>query len=995
VSWAATVEPLRVRTLGGFAVWRGATPIPPGAWSGRRATALFKCLLSMPGHRLHREQLMEALWPEAEPDAGATNLRTTIHLLRQILDDPRGASSYLRAEGDVLALTPAGAAAPPDDWLDATAFAHAAHVALAGQDAAACRAALACYEGVYLPDDPYAAWAEQPRASLRHQYLDLLLHLATLSAVQGELQEAEDCLRRVLAAEPSHEGAAATLMGVLAAAGRRSDALHVYQTVATVLEEELDVAPAAEITALRVQLLAQEAAPLAARVPPREVSATRLTNLPVALTSFVGRAWEVAAVTAALSAARVVTLTGPGGCGKTRLALEVADRWVEASPDGVWLVELAGLADPALVPRAVAGALGVVEQAGRPLIETLRDFLHSRHLLVLDNCEHLIVACAELVTLLLQTCPHLRVLATSREALAVAGEQTYRTPSLTMPDPDHLPPLERLPAYEAVQLFLERAQARRPELTLTAANAGAVAQICARLDGLPLAIELAAARVVALPVEGIAARLADRFGLLTGGPRRALPRQQTLRATLDWSYALLAAPEQVLLRRLAVFAGGWTLEGAEAVCTGGEVAAGAVLDLLAGLVHKSLVQMDERGGASRYRLLETIRQYARERMAVSGETALVQRRHAASYLTLVERAELEITGPDQLRWLDLLEREHDNLRAALAWCLDRHAPAQGEEDALALETGLRLAGGLHWFWHFRDQSREGLAWLERALAQAPAAPAAERAKALSSAGILAGLYGADLVRSQALLTDSVALSRADGDRQQLSVALSRLGWAMGQRGQDEQAAAVLEESLALARAAGDPWLIAHALLHGLMRVAGSAAIERTEERARAWAAGTESLARFQAVGDPIHIAGVQMSLGQLALHDGDYARARTALGASLPLFRALGWQSTVADVLVSLADVAREQGAYQEATALYTESMTLYRHLGDRLLVAPIAAVLSRLAAIALEMGDWPVAQTHVTESLVIAQDTDQVGAPELAGVLEVGAVLAAAQGAI
>jgi len=343
--------PLRVRTLGGFAVWRGETAIPPERWTSQRAATLFKCLLSAPGLRLRRAQASEVLWPEADPANGAANLRTTIHVLRRVLNEPDAAVSYVRTEDDVLALAPAGAATPGGDWLDATAFARLAGLALTGQDATLCREALACYGGAYLPDDRYAPWAVSVREALQRQYLDLLLHLAALSAVGGDVEEAEDCLRRVLAVEASHEEAAATLTGLLAAAGRRGAALRVYQALATALEEELDVAPAAEIASLRARLLAQEAAPLAAGVAPRQAQPVRPTNLPLATTGLVGRAWEVREVRERLAAARLVTLTGPGGCGKTRLALEVAGAVLDAYPDGVWLVELAALADPTLVPR--------------------------------------------------------------------------------------------------------------------------------------------------------------------------------------------------------------------------------------------------------------------------------------------------------------------------------------------------------------------------------------------------------------------------------------------------------------------------------------------------------------------------------------------------------------------------------------------------------------------------------------------------------------------
>ncbi len=353
--------------------------------------------------------------------------------------------------------------------------------------------------------------------------------------------------------------------------------------------------------------------------PPRMRAAARSRhNLPAALSSLVGRETERDAVMALLGTGRLLTLTGSGGVGKTRLALAVAGEAVDQYPDGVWLVELAALAEPGLVPGAVAQVLGVREEAGRPLTTTLTDHLNQKHLLlVLDNCEHLVAACAALAGALLRACPRLHILATSREGLEVAGEQRYRVPSLPVPDLAHLPPPERLAESAAVALFLARAQERRPDFVLTAQNARAVAQVCARLDGIPLAIELAAARVGSLSVEGIAARLDDRFRLLAGGARDVLPRQRTLRAALDWSYDLLSEAEQVLLDRLAVFAGGCTLAAATAVCAGDGVDEWAVLDLLDRLVNKSLVQTEEASGEVRYGLLETVRQYGQERLAGS------------------------------------------------------------------------------------------------------------------------------------------------------------------------------------------------------------------------------------------------------------------------------------------------------------------------------------------------------------------------------------------
>jgi tetratricopeptide (TPR) repeat protein len=415
-----------------------------------------------------------------------------------------------------------------------------------------------------------------------------------------------------------------------------------------------------------------------------------------------------------------------------------------------------------------------------------------------------------------------------------------------------------------------------------------------------------------------------------------------------------------------------------------------VLDLLGRLVDKSLVLAEDVAGdgSTWYRLLETLRQYGGERLAAAGETALCRLRHAAYYLALAERADRELIGPDALRWFDLLEREHDNLRAALAWYLAESDQARVEEHTQAVEDGMRLAANLFWFWLFHDHHAEGLACLDQALAQGAAAPAALRAQALCSAGPLAGFVN-DLVRSRALLSQGVALCRETGDRRSLSWALSTLGWALWRSGQIDQAAAVQEEGLALARTLGEPWPIAYALMHGIFRVAGSVAIDRAEERARAWVAGAEALHLYQMVGDQINAALMQLNLARIPIYEGDYARARAMFVAHLPLMRALGWRTAVAHVLVKLADMAREQGDYGEATAFYTEALVLYRHFGDHQSTA-VAWMLAHLAAVALEQGEWTVAQTHLAESLVLAQDASHDAVPELADSSEVRAALAA-----
>jgi predicted ATPase/class 3 adenylate cyclase len=655
---------------------------------------------------------------------------------------------------------------------------------------------------------------------------------------------------------------------------------------------------------------------LPADFPPLPAPLAPATNLPVQPTSFIGRAREQAEVRLLLGAAPLVTLTGTGGAGKTRLALEVAAGLVAAHADGVWLVEFAALADPALVPQAVAQALGLREEPGRPLLATLTAHLQPKALLlVLDNCEHLIGACAELATALLRACPQLRLLATSRAALEVPGETLYRVPSLAAPDPDQLPPPEQLPAYEAVQLFVARARARRSDFALTARNAPAVAAVCARLDGMPLALELAAARVSVLPVEGIAARLDDRFRLLTGGPRTALPRQQTLRATLDWSYDLLSESERWLLERLSVFAGGWTLDAAEAVGVGvgseGSLRVPEVLDLLGGLVNKSLVQAAEADGELRYGLLETVRQYGQERLAATDETEGVRDRHLGYYLALAEEAEPALKGATQGAWLGRLEAEHDNLRAALSW-----ARAAGEA-----ELGLRLAGALWRFWGYRGYFGEGRSWLEAALAEGGPAPTAARAKALNGAGNFA-FYQDDYGRAAALYEEGLALQRALGDTRGIAGSLGNLANVAFRHGDYGRVAGLYEESLALFREAGDRWGIAHTLDN-----LGTVARQQGNFE-RAVALHMEGLVLKRVLGDTRGIAASLFNLGHAAYTQSDYPRAAALYAESLALKRELGATEGIARALEGFALLAGALHRSRRAVQLWAAAEALRGAIG-------------------------------------------------------------------
>jgi len=643
-------------------------------------------------------------------------------------------------------------------------------------------------------------------------------------------------------------------------------------------------------------------------------------NLPLQLTSFIGREKEIEAVKGLItsrSGGRLLTLTGVGGSGKTRLALQAAAELLGAFPDGVWFIELAPLSDPTLVPQILLSTLGLIEQTGRSALAIVADFLRPRRaLLVIDNCEHLIQACAQLAETLLRACPTLHILATSREALGIAGETPYLVPTLTTPDPAHAT-LETLLQYEAVRLFVERAHTALPVFALTNDNTPAVAQVCHQLDGIPLALELAAARVKALRVEQIAARLAerDRFDLLTGGSRSALPRLQTLRAAIDWSHGLLTEPERALLRRLSVFAGGWTLEAAEGVCVGDGVKAHDVLDLMTQLVNKSLIIAErEQGQEARYRMLETIRQYAIERLLEAGEAERTRNRHFEFFMQWAERVEPLVRGLQQLEWLNRVEAEHDNLRAALEWGL-----AQAERG----EASLRLAGALFSFWYRRGYISEGRAWLARALAN-PAAPSAgaARAQALDAAAAL-GRCQSDDVTAKALLEESVSLWRALGPagKTGLAHALATLGDVMRQLGDPAAARSLASEAIALFREQDERWGLAYALSNlGL-------AVRDQDDFALARSVINESITLWRDLGDLWELGVSIRFLGIVAMRQGDYKEAQRHFADFLVAARRLDNKEAVAwalfdcgETALCLDDRVRAKPFFEQGFSLFRES---------------------------------------------------------------------------
>jgi non-specific serine/threonine protein kinase len=928
--------PLTLRLFGSFEAYRGEAPVP--RMRRRKDQWLLALLALRPGAEVARTWLAGTLWPDSSQPAALANLRQSLKDLRCALG-PEAHRLHCPTTR-TLSLDLIGAE------LDVREF----DAAFGAGDAASLRRAVCLYRGPLL-EDCAEEWVFQERQTREQAYLQALEALAAGALAADDPAEAERCLRRAIAVDPLRESTQRALMQVLAAGGSYAAALLCYRELRLLLHRELNTAPDPETQTL-FQRLRSEARRLASKgsewqglrvrgqgsvptgmpapFPTPETATTLRHNLPRPLTRTIGREPEVRTVLGLLADHPLVTLIGPGGCGKSRLALEVALACAQSvstdrPADGVWLAELAPLADPALVPQTVAATLGVREEPGLPLTETLVNSLRSRSLwLVLDNCEHLIEACARLAERLLHACPHLTVLATSREPLAVPGERSYLVPSLSTSD--------------AVQLFLDRAATASPSFHPTEEERGVIGAICTRLDGIPLAIELAAAWAKTLPIPEIDARLDDRFRLLTRGSRTALPRHQTLRASLDWSYDLLTEKERVLLRRFAVFAGGWTLPAAEGVCgddqrpttndqRGEEACVGRwslvvgrdeILDLLTSLVEKSLVQQEGQAREGRYRMLETVRQYGHEKLQASEEAVASRDRHRDWYLTMAEQAKLDL-GAD-----------HENLEAALEWSMQRG-------DA---ESALRLGEALHGFWYPRGYLREGRERLGKALALPGAeAPTAARAQALTRAGYWAFRLG-DYQGARELLEGALTIGRQLGIQNRTLGALFYLGQVARYQGDYQGARSLYEEILTILRQSGDQdnpyryW--------PLLRLGDLANLEGDYEGARALC--EECLQFHRQMGNWYGIACSLHCLGDVARNQGDYQGARPLYEESLEIYRQLGDHADTAWPLEGLAAVARSQRDYKEARAFYIESLEIYRRSGEQ---QGIASGLEGLADVA------------------------------------------------
>jgi predicted ATPase len=628
------------------------------------------------------------------------------------------------------------------------------------------------------------------------------------------------------------------------------------------------------------------------------------------LSSFVGRQQELPQICELLTRTRLLTLVGVGGVGKTRLALELVRELEDAYPDGVSVAELAALTTGSMLKQTIATAVGVRDKPGQSLVQTLIMYLESRcSLLVLDNCEHLLAECAELADELLRGTGQVTILATSREALRITGETVFAVPTLEVADPITCTTASQAATFSSTRLFVERAAAITPQFALSDDNAQGVAHVCAQLDGLPLAIELAAARVSSLGLEQIRRRLDHRLRLLTAGARTAPLRQQTLRATFDWSYALLSESERLLFDRLAVFAGQWTLEAAEKITPAGSIGQSDVMELIARLVDKSLVVAESaEGGSMRYRLLEPLREYAAEHVSARGETQELASRHANYFMSFAERADKEARGPGMRAWQDAVELERANLNAALSW-----ASASGSD-----ETGLKLVAALAIFWMTRRYWTEGLGWFEVFLNRpACRARTSARAHALDYAGIMAG-HRNDLESAEARLNEGAAIAR------ELHVAgpIGGLGWLRGFRGHPDEAAELFDEDVRMARQCGDRLHEAISL-----RMLSDALLSlHNQERARAVLIEDEIVARE--LGNPFCIGMALNGLGDLARWEGDYCRARGLYEQSLACFRDAR-SDLERSVLQNLGYVAHRLGEDQQAVSFALEALSQFRRDGD------------------------------------------------------------------
>jgi predicted ATPase/DNA-binding SARP family transcriptional activator len=875
-------------------------------------------LVTEADHPHSRESLLGLLWPEHTTAAAQNSLRVTCsELQKHLAENQKDGQPYLISNRLDVQFNPLSRYE-----LDVTLFRNLIEACRAHahprqpEDCAECAARRAqavklvrgpFLEGFSLPNCPaFDEWLFFQRERLHQQVTAALEQLAVFHERTGDAAEAETYVRRLLELDPLREQTHLQLMRLLAGAGQRSAALAQYETLRRLLADELGVSPAPETS-----LLAEQIRMLAAvqNTPPAN-------NLPPSFTRFIGRAQEQSRIKDLLAAgeARVVTLAGPGGVEKTRLALQIAHHLANHFPNGVWLVELAGIHSALAVPTAIAAAFGIIPEAGRPLENTLEDFLRDKSLLlILDNCEHLIESCAQLVKMFSSAAPGLVVLVTSRIPLHLEGEYVVRLDALSTPQlkPDETISAFRALQHDAIQLFASRASHALMNFSITDSNATAVAQICQQLDGMPLAIELATAQVRFMPVEDIARRLDQRFRWRSAHAAGKLSRQQTLWAMIDWSYDLLDDPARVLFQRLSVFAGGWDLAAAEAICSEPEMCA----DTLGQLVDQSLVVFGYDPDNQRYRMHETLRQYAREQLHASGKELVVLERHAYHYDQVIQKA-VEKTA--EISWLTTLRQmqgDHDNLWTALAWSVDHNHD-------LALKMAANLGAALN-FWELGGFFQEGRYWLTRILEATAGTVSAPRARALLAAAELSSAIS-DLAYGQTCALESWHIFHQLGNRRgEVDARLASAVLAYFQ-GSYADLATLLEETMSIAGDIGYPT--------GLAK--GGWLLGKLLSNYQQYKQGIQHLVRsttlWRKLDQPYELAVALNSLADLLTKNHQYADAWEILQETVEINRSLGYQRGVAHALQNLGEVAAELKDFTRARELFHESLHIRRNLGLR-----------------------------------------------------------------
>lgn len=844
---------LEVRLFGGFTALVGGKPLP--SLRSRREQWLLALLVLRHDRDTDREWLATTLWPDNDEKQALFYLRKSLSNLRTALGDE--SARILSPSPKIVRLDLTGA------FSDVAEF----DAAVETSSPDSMRKAIDLYKGPLLPEC-LEDWAAPERSQRENAYISTLDRLARADVERGDPSSATRWLRLLIAADPYRESAYVRLMQTLADCGDRAALTTVYRDLQERLLHDLNSAPSPETDAVYKELRHRErqSLPLASHTP---IENNR--HLPVPLTDLIGRETEIKEILSWMKQRRLVTLVGAGGIGKTRLAIAIAEAALPQFEHGVWFVDLAPITDPNLIPQATAKALGIAEQQDRPLKQTIAEALCAQPLLlVLDNCEQFTESCAEFVQYLLSFCDRIYIIATSREALHVDGEQVLRVPSLPVPSTDIAP--ESLMDFEAVQLFVDRATRADSSFRLTPKNSGDVVEICRQLDGIALAIEMAAARLRSLSVGEIKNRLADRFRLLTTGSKGSLPRQHTLRAAIDWSYDHLSEPDRHLLRSVSVFSGGWTLDAAAAVA--GSDSKDDVQDLLSNLVEKSLMIAEMGEDETRYRLLETVKQYGHYKLAESEQLRSTRVRHRDFYLAYALEIRPKLMAADQARWFSVLDAEHDNLRQAIRFCIE-----DGDGQA-----GLKIVAAIIRFWIIRNHYSEG----RETFAAINAVPSAqlrtkERTMALSGVGLLAWRQS-DYKAAEAIYAESISIARELGEELDIARALNNLALITRDQGDYDSAQSMHEESIAL----------------------------------------------FKKNGEMLIAAICLSNLGIVHHYKGDLTVARTILEEGLAVQRELGERSSTSTTLNSLGEVALEQNDHDFARTCHEEGLQIARELEDK-----------------------------------------------------------------